>query len=395
MGQRKVARSGLPRPGRAFVVLAALGFVATGFASLAPALDLAFGVAHAPISPGLLDLATSSEPVFRGALFLDEGFEGTEFPPADWNVFGNPVLADSATWKMTDDPAAVRTGLQAARVRAQSFNQQDENLMAPRVSLVGFPPEDLRLSLWYYASPVFADDADLLVQVSADSAGGGWDTLWRLRDAGVPGGWEWRSLLFDVGAYAGGDLWVRLRYFGRGGGDTSVDDVRLGYIGPPGPPVNDDCAGALAAAPVFDLGPAVGPFSIGGDNTLAGADYPLPEAATSCTGSSCLGRDLVWRVVLPGRHRVTATMTTAGGWDDTLFLIEDCADPIGTCVAGDRQIPDGSTIIWENQDDTERILWLIASAWGTGTGGFTIDGTIEPTDAVESVTWGRVKARYR
>ena len=39
--------------------------------------------------------------------------------------------------------------------------------------------------------------------------------------------------------------------------------------------------------------------------------------------------------------------------------------------------------------------WLVASAQSSGAGEFTIEGSIQLETALERVSWGRVKARYR
>ncbi len=372
-------------PGR-ILTLAATLLVAAASPSGAGPRDLP------PISPDEPTPASSSARRGGDPVFLEEGFEGVDFPPLGWVKYGNPVVPDSATWSQTADPPAVHGGVQAALVRWQSFRSQDEKLVTPRIDLAGFPSPDLRLSFWYRGEPFFAQYADLQVHVSSDSST--WTELWKFSDL-ADSGWAWREEALDIGPWAGGDLWTRFRYKGRDGADVALDDVRIGYAVPPAPPANDDCAGAAGDPVLFEIGPGAGTFLVTGANPLATADYGLPDAGASCTGATCAGKDLVWRVRIPPGHQVLATMDTAGNWDDTLFLVEDCADPVGTCVAGDRQIPDGSTVQWDNPDAGERVLWMIASAWAAGTGEFSVSGSIEPSTSIQPETWGRLKARYR
>ena len=88
-------------------------------------------------------------------------------------------------------------------------------------------------------------------------------------------------------------------------------------------------------------------------------------------------------------------MTTAGVWDDTLFLVSDCADPQGTCVAGDNRIPDGSSISFVNPGPVTARYYLVVSGYAAGAGEFDVSGAIELVTSVSSTSWGRVKAGYR
>jgi hypothetical protein len=323
-----------------------------------------------------------------GGQFLDEGFEAA-FPPAGWTVTGNPAVTGPNRWHQTADPAYVRTGAAAALIRWQSPRTQDEFLAAPAIDLSGAPGGGLRLELWWYGNPFWAANADFSVQASSDNAT--WAVLWRMSDLAETG-WAWRVTVLDLGAWAGGNLWLRFRYKGKDGADLALDDVRVGYLIPPAPPVNDDCAGA-AGDPAYVIGTA-GAFALSGDNSLAAADYPL-SAPGSCTGFSHSGRDVVWIFDVPAQHEVVATMTTIGGWDDTLFLLTDCADPQGSCVAGDNALPDGSTVRWTNTLPQTRRVYLVASAYSQGAGPFALTGAVQPGTAVEASSWGAVKALYR
>jgi len=318
--------------------------------------------------------------------FLDEGFEGA-FPPAAWTLTGNPAVTGPNRWHKTVDPAYVRTGTAAALVKWQSARVQDEKLASPALDLSG-AAGGVFLSFWWYGNPFWAADADF--QVHASSDGLAWTELWKMSDLSETG-FSWRSTVLDVGAYAGGDLYVRFRYVGQDGADVALDDVRVGAVAPPGPPPNDQCAGAVASGYVISQ---VAPFILTGDNTYATCDYPL-DPATSCTGYRHSGRDLVWAVDVPAGHEITATMTTTGGWDDTLFLLGDCADPAGTCLVGDNALPDGSTLTRVNWGPIPRRWYLIVSGYAQGAGEFTVNGAIRSATAVRGATWGSVKARYR
>lgn len=326
--------------------------------------------------------------ILVGTDFLDEGFEGA-FPPAGWVRTGNPAVTGPNRWHAETNPVYVRTGAQSAAVFWQTERTQDEKLASPALDLSGASPTGLRLSFWWYGNAFWADEADVQVHASAD--GVVWTELWTMTSETVTG-WAWRQKVLDLSAYAGGTAYVRFRYHGRDGADLAVDDVRVGYIANPSPPPNDDCAGALANGDT--IGPGFGVFARTGDNALATNDYPLPSG-NACTGYAHTGRDMVWIVDMPATSWFTATMTTTGHWDDTLFLISDCGNPAGSCIAGDNRVPDGSRVTTINLDPFPVRYYLVASGYAAGAGEFRLDGILGNGTAIEETTWGRLKARYR
>lgn len=356
-----------------------------------------FGVAAIVIalllSPAAASRAADTDPPVVSGQFLDEGFEDTgAFPPAGWTYVPNAVPPN--TWHTTTNPAEVHGGAAAAVIRRQTAYTQYEVLVSPRLDLQSAPPGGLRFSFWYRTDPFWfhgtTDLAVFRVHASMDSAS--WEPLFRIDDV-VETGWAWRNVVVDLAGYAGQQSGVLLRftYAGSGLADVAIDDVRVGYLEAPAPPVNDTCDGA--SIPAFTIGPDAGPFQVTGNSFFALPDYALPP--TGCTGYATDARDLVWRVQIPAGHRLAATMTTLGDWDDTLFLVESCLDPDGTCVAGDRGFPDGAHLVFENPGAATGTYWLVASGWGNAAGEFVLDGAIESIVSVEPTSWGRLKASYR
>lgn len=319
--------------------------------------------------------------------FLAEGFE-TSVPPSGWRVANAASVSGVNRWHRTMDSTLVRTGAGAAAVRWQAAVNQDERLFSPRIDLAGVSGAGLALQFWWFGNPFWAPNANFFVHASNDSTT--WMEIWRMSDVAASG-WAWRFADIDVSAYAGGNLFLRLRYAGINGADLAMDDLVVGNDAVPGAPANDTCAGA-AADTAYVL-TTVGPFAWDADNTTATADYPLPSG--SCTGYSHTGRDLAWAVDVPAQHEITATMTTTGPWDDTLFLVTDCANAAATCLAGDNALPDGSRVLWANPGAGTQRVYLIASGYSTGAGAFQVTGFLRPATPVESFSWGRVKAGYR
>ncbi len=328
-------------------------------------------------------------PVVRGEL-LDEGFEGGVFPPAGWSY--TPLRPFPHNWHGATTSDEVRAGTSSAAIERQDQFVQDEALFAPPLDLSAASPTDLRLSFWFRTDPIWFQAGDAWFRVHVSPNGTDWTRVFTV-EGSTDTGWTWRNAVVDLSPWASEtDLRVRLRYFGREGADFSLDDVRVGTIAPPTPPANDDCAGAIAGA--FRLGPDVGSFQVDANSFFATHDYGLP-LGTSCTGFAHTGRDLVWEVHVPEQHHFVATMDTVGDWDDTLFLISDCGDPAGSCVAGERAFPDGAQVAMPNFGPGTAVYYLVASGWGNEAGEFRLTGGIHPGTSVEPTTWGRIKASYR
>ena len=128
-----------------------------------------------------------------GGDFLEEGFEGTAFPPPDWTHVSAAVVP--YTWHRTQETANVHTGSAAAVVRWQNERVQDELLLSPALDLRAAPPVGLRLSFWWRTNPFWFHGADTHFWVHASLDGSTWDlpvavtrgdktALYRLNDRG-------------------------------------------------------------------------------------------------------------------------------------------------------------------------------------------------------------------
>lgn len=347
----------------------------------------AAGAARATLPP-----FTTTEPGAAprvGGDFLDEGFDDTTFPPAGWSY---APAHPTHRWERATAAPYVRSGAGAARIRAQAASVQDEKLVTPAWDLSAAPGADLRLSFWWRTDPFWFQGVNTFFQVHASLDGVDWTEIFTLTGF-AESGWAWRNTVLDLSAWAGqpGQLRVRFRYKGIDAADLSLDDARLGYLAPPAPPENDDCAGAAAHG--YVLGPADGTWQLTGSTLLASNDLPLPSGG--CTVSSHEGRDVVWRVDVPAGREMAATMHTVGAWDDMLFLVTDCAAPAATCVVGDRGFPDGASVSFVNPGPGTRSYWLVVSGYAGAAGEFVVDAVIRPPVAMRSGSWGRVKAAYR
>lgn len=310
--------------------------------------------------------------------FMTEGFEGA-FPPAGWTE----IELAPAPYNWAQDPSP-HSGTYSARIQWTAAYTQDEILTTGAIDLSTAIPTDLKLAFWIMTNPYWASYANTEVFVSADGAT--WTPAWDVL-SGLTANFVWTEILVDVGAYAGGNLYVMFKYSGTDGADVHLDDVRVDYVTAPVAPLNDTCAGAEANG--FFILP--GAINLTGNNSLALHDYTLSSG--SCTGYSATGRDLVWVVDMPTGAALSVTMTTSG-WDDSIFLITDCNDPHNTCVAGADEYPDNSFFMFTNAGPPTR-YYLVVSAYASGVGDFAVTGLLDAPVSLEPTSWGRTKALYR
>jgi hypothetical protein len=81
------------------------------------------------------------------------------------------------------------------------------------------------------------------------------------------------------------------------------------------------------------------PHEITGSGTYAGNSTPFNNdyapGTPSCTGYPVAsGRDEVWSVFLAAGQQITVSMSPTSYFDASLYLVTDCTDIPGTCVAG-------------------------------------------------------------
>ncbi len=158
----------------------------------------------------------------------------------------------------------------------------------------------------------------------------------------------------------------------------------LNIASPLPPPANDNCAGAIEI-------PFVEGFVV--ETTTAGAisDYTL--LSTGCTGYAAAGPDIVYTVTMAADQEITLVWTPVT-FDASLYVVTDCADPMGTCVAGadDGGSATAETVSFMNTTGATVTYFIICDAYGSGSGPATL--TIQAAVATEATTWGTVKALY-
>ena len=172
-------------------------------------------------------------------------------------------------------------------------------------------------------------------------------------------GWYW--FVVDVGVEGPANEWGNIGFQNRG-------------VAPP-PPDHDDCEGAIAL-------PA-GPFVIHDD--LSNATNRVDPGRDGCPDAPDViftSRDVVYEAALARGQVLDVTMSGMVGWDAQLYLVRDCEDPVGNCVAAGDQTPDGLRLTHQAFDD-ER-LWLVCDSYGNGPRPFVLTGSIDDVTGAPS-----------
>ncbi|HOX26869.1 MAG TPA: T9SS type A sorting domain-containing protein [Candidatus Krumholzibacteria bacterium] len=138
------------------------------------------------------------------------------------------------------------------------------------------------------------------------------------------------------------------------------------YLAPPPPPPGDGCD----TAPLI----AHGPFSFSGD--LADATNQLDPGRDGCLDDPDVhwtGGDVVYRVDFAAGDRLTADLDAVGDWDAALYLVSDCEEPMGACVASGLHL--------QHTALEDQSLWLVVDSWGIGPRAFTLNGSLDSVTA--------------
>jgi hypothetical protein len=86
--------------------------------------------------------------------------------------------------------------------------------------------------------------------------------------------------------------------------------------------------------------------------------------ATLCTGFDSAGPDVVFSIMLVAG--ASLNLTFDGPYDASVYLITDCNDPAGSCVAGSDTYPPGTpdNLVYTNSSDSDQTLYLIVDGFG-------------------------------
>lgn len=147
---------------------------------------------------------------------------------------------------------------------------------------------------------------------------------------------------------------------------------------------NDTCEAALSLP--------CGAFAFHGDTSCSANDYDPGQ--DGCTRFAATGSDVVYAVkAVPGMRLHLSYRSDA---DASIYIVRDCADIAGTCVAGaDRTLLGEAEDLQLDFGDAGR-YYVVLDHHGGGHGMFTLVGDLDcPAVAVETLPWQRVKRLYQ
>jgi len=312
-----------------------------------------------------------------GGRDLAEGFEDG-VPPAGWTLETPSGHTGELTWFQSDESAYA--GTYAAQVNYDPALVPQDCRLSFEYTIA---EDEDHLNFWVSASAYWLTNYTVKVLVDEDE-------VFDLASQYGEENWVFELKDIDLAAYMGQTVTITFQYLGTDGAAVYLDEVGVNAGAdtppPPEPPVNDTCEGAIAIEP--------GEFMFEGDLTHANNDYD--PGSDGCTGYAAAGNDAVYAVHLEPGDRLMATYTNVA--DGSLYLISDCADPVGSCVAGADDTVGGQdeVIDFTNGGDAAMDLYLIVDCYGSGNGGaYTLVGTLEATVAVEGTSWTSLKANFR
>jgi hypothetical protein len=213
---------------------------------------------------------------------LEEGFEGSQFPPAGWTLQSNDA-PDSIDWHRETDPVYVATGGAAAAVlhilHGLIPDARDVSLISP---LVYVSASDTTLKFKWTGNPYFdwPDGTTTCgVRIKGDTT---WTSVWDLQHEDDGTAWQYLDRVVSLAAWQGDTVQIRFHIDDQDGPDFAIDDIATGVFPLTAPPENDLCAAALP----FDMGP----FTISGSTCYATNDRnPFVDSEASCVSEDALG----------------------------------------------------------------------------------------------------------
>jgi hypothetical protein len=299
-----------------------------------------------------------------------EGFEGA-FPPAGWN---QTITNPTNTW--VQDFASPYQGAAAAYIPWQAGFPQYEVLSFTH--LIDSAANEDHLIFATMGSLYWAVNANLTVEVNGFE-------VYNFLNEFTAGNFVWDMVEVDLSAYDGQNVTIAFIYAGDDGADHYLDAVSLdaGAPPPPPPPTNDTCETAI------DL-QEQGLDSFQVNLCLANGDYSAPSGG--CTGYTSAGNDVVYKIYLAAGESFVATQT--GEHDSSLWLVTDCSNTAGTCVAGADATFSGQTEVLSYVAGSAGWYFLIVDGWGTGACSLTTV-TIDAPVGNQDASWSDIKTMYR
>jgi hypothetical protein len=143
----------------------------------------------------------------------------------------------------------------------------------------------------------------------------------------------------------------------------------------PAPPANDTCAGATT----FSLTSGYQTISGTTDGAVDDEEPDPAMAPAICrdTIGFWSGPDVVYNVVVPAGHRMTATVSPSTSWNPALWLSQSCGGGVGTCLAAQDGDVNPEKLAWTNYGSTDQTVTLHVDAQDPVGGAFSMTLVID------------------
>jgi uncharacterized protein YfaP (DUF2135 family) len=257
------------------------------------------------------------------------------------------------------------------------------NVLRPASIATGAPPDTDYVAF-------VANAGDVITITTGPDGGTSVDTRIRLfNNSGVvlasddDSGPGLYSAICSITAPYTGVYYVGIAAFTAGNGGVYRADVSCTPL-----EANDVCAGAVQIP--------CGLINLAGNTSCYTNNYTLPVGAASCTGFTAAGDDVVYRLDVSGGDDIAVIYTSTA--DASIYIVTDCANPAGTCVAGADATFGGQPEVLNYAFTASGTYYLILDSFGAGqtSGQWTLMGELRcgvvPT---QKASWGQVKVTYR
>lgn len=315
-----------------------------------------------------------------------EGFEAGI--PANWTL----VSTATETWGLYTDSSVPEGDLFIACDWTAAENQDESISFDYTIDVAGL---EYVLSFYTFGSVGTAYDLNSTETVEVNGT-----VVWDMDTYGLAAHYVWEQIFIDLSAYDGQTVTITFHYVGNDGYAYAVDAVMIddgtGYIAPePEPFVNDTCEGALDMQELFDdiVGAWYAPNC---DNAF---NYYTNAYSSGCAPYGAPGDDQVFSIYLTAGETFTCTVVDYYDPDNSevdyvIYVVTDCADIAGTCIAAADDAympPNAETLTFDAPADG--VYYFILDTY-SGCSDYTAMFVDNPV-ATEDASFGSVKAMYR
>jgi hypothetical protein len=142
-------------------------------------------------------------------------------------------------------------------------------------------------------------------------------------------------------------------------------------------------------------------ITVTGNTAMATDDYELGHD-NPCTGHRSLGLDVVYKATVGHGCTIFADLRLCEGtpwYDQSLYLIMDCAAPLSQCFGSDEPCVGGSCpdehVSWHNMTGMDQVVYIVVDGHQSyDNGAWVLDVTTDCLVPVEQRTWGSIKSIY-